>query len=193
MLNLPTYEEFLSLLDLFVRIKEINFNIDEFIDQYFDYIANGLLNKQNLQVEIEWLWYCHKLHPVKYVNDVFARKCSLDKNELIESSKKQANVAIQFLNKNYKFAEIRKVYNNTISNYFQFFSNLNPSNFNNPSTLEVDLLWHTHMNNPHNYYETCLAMHGQIIDHRFLSKDVNVAKSKVKDECIDDCNWFECG
>ena len=158
MLDFPSYCDFANLLCLFLRINAINFKIDKcHLQEYAEFVKNKM-NETN-KIEIKWLQYCHKLHPVKYIDDIYKGICSVD---LIESSEKQKNVVFSFFSKNYTFSQIYNIYISGITEYVKFFSNLDRNNYNYPEKIEIDLLWHTHMNNHQQYQKMCILFHKKL-------------------------------
>jgi hypothetical protein len=175
---LPSYTEFTTLLNLFKRVNETNFDVKNNIVEYCRYIISS--PQPVITVEIEWVQYCHKLHPIVYMNDMKNRSCSLSTVELFESSEKQMKFLKKIIQKyptlflNQQL--LTKTFDKWLESYLKFVANANPT----PDSLEIDFIWHLHMQNNHKYIVACKYTHNTMINHRFLEKDLPSKEVSIK-------------
>ena len=82
--------------------------------------------------------------------------------------------------------------NCTIQRYYRFMQlkASNPSNILLISTLNIELVWQTHLLRPNIYQNDCLRLLRRIIDHSFIIDNVNQA-FKDHDAFFDTCQLYE--
>jgi hypothetical protein len=154
-------------------------NIENSINVYMDYMTSFQNTKNKvLPLDVEYIWYVHKLNPIAYKNDCenFSKKKlyyttsinlknAVDENFVfLEKFKKTQLFNFDTTNSKLIKKLNKKLIEDLINEYYKFIKVFNISKMSLEITPEIDLIWYTFMSHPLKYHTLCFELFQKILD-----------------------------